>query len=287
MPPPSPSSDPNSAGDGTAADHREGDDHRGPGQRLVGDAGDRPGGSGSKVLWGVRQQGDVAGPLEGHRQLALVAGAGPRLATRLDLRSLREVAAEAVDLLVVDQDGLVGAEGTDLAASSIAVVVVALLGTWRKASGSVPRGLAVRVGGRLDEAVVDLERQVVEVALLVRRAVPADAGLGRRVGRATGVRTGRRHAAGRTPPGRLEAWFAAVARSWIERRHGVARSARSCSAWRRSGLPTGGSGDGLRRRPCGPCAGTRPSARRAGPRQRPGTTRSPPASRRCRPCSCG
>ena len=71
----------------------------------------------------------VAGALEGNGQLALVAGAGAGLPSGLDLGPLGEVAAEAVDLLVVDLDGLVGAERTDLAAAPIAVEVVPLLGT--------------------------------------------------------------------------------------------------------------------------------------------------------------
>src|SRR4029077_15772716 len=45
------------------------------------------------------------------------------------LGPLREVATEAVDLLVVDLDGLVGAERTDLPATSGAVEVVALSGS--------------------------------------------------------------------------------------------------------------------------------------------------------------
>ena len=58
--------------------------------------------SGPEVLRRVRQQRHVACPLQRDRQLALVRGAGPGLAPRLDLRPLGEVAAEAADLLVVD-----------------------------------------------------------------------------------------------------------------------------------------------------------------------------------------
>src|SRR3954469_14934224 len=83
----------------------------------------------AEVLRRVREQRDVACALEGHRQLALVAGACPRLSARLDLGALREVAAEAVDLLVVDLDGLVGAERAHLAAAAVAVEVVSLLGS--------------------------------------------------------------------------------------------------------------------------------------------------------------
>src|SRR5262245_4484936 len=107
-------------------------------------------GSGAQVLRRVREQGDVTGALECNRQLALVAGAGPRLATRLDLGSLREVAAEAVDLLVVDLHRLVGAEGADLATASIAVEVVALLGSggggWHVAGSPGSEGKVVEVG---------------------------------------------------------------------------------------------------------------------------------------------
>ena len=76
-------------------------------------------------------------------------GAGAGLAARLDLGALGEVAAEAVDLLVVDRDRLVGAEGADLPAPAIAVVVVALLragGHWRCLldGGGSPAGAAVR-----------------------------------------------------------------------------------------------------------------------------------------------
>src|SRR5262245_7425713 len=113
-------------------------------------------GSGAQVLRRVREQGDVSGALEGNRQLALVAGAGPRLATRLDLGSLREVAAEAVNLLVVDLDRLVGTEGADLATASIAVEVVALLGSggggWHVAGSPGQKGRSSRSassGGRL------------------------------------------------------------------------------------------------------------------------------------------
>ena len=57
---------------------------------------------GAQVLWRVGQQGHVAGALERDGQLALVLGARAGLAARLDLGALRQVAAEAVDLLVVD-----------------------------------------------------------------------------------------------------------------------------------------------------------------------------------------
>jgi hypothetical protein len=78
------------------------------------------------MLWRIWKQRDVSCPFQSNRQLSLVAGTGAGLPSRLDLRPLGEVASEAVDLLVVDLDGLVGAERADLAASSIAVEVIAL-----------------------------------------------------------------------------------------------------------------------------------------------------------------
>ena len=81
---------------------------------------------GSSVLRCVCKQRDDTGPLEGDSQLALVAGAGAGLSSRLDLGPLGQVAAESVDFLVVDRDRLVGAKRADLATSSIAVHVVSL-----------------------------------------------------------------------------------------------------------------------------------------------------------------
>src|SRR5215470_5940844 len=112
IPPPSPSKEPNAPATapppsmtsptGTSGRHR---------------LGGRPvtrTGSGAQVLRRVREEGDVSGALERDRQLALVAGARAGLPARLDLGPLGQVATEAVDLLVVDLDGLVGAERTDL-----------------------------------------------------------------------------------------------------------------------------------------------------------------------------
>ena len=117
-------------------------------------------GLGAEVLRRVGQQRHVAGPLEGDRQLALVRGAGAGLAARLDLGALGEVAAEAVDLLVVDRDRLVGAEGADLPAPAIAVVVVALLGVRGGIGVSRCRrpavGAAVRSGRSSEGEVVEV-----------------------------------------------------------------------------------------------------------------------------------
>src|SRR5687768_2203281 len=94
----------------------------------------------AQVLWRVREQRHVAGPLERGGQHPLVTGARAGLAARLDLGALAEVAAEAVDLLVVDALGLVDAEVADLAATPIAVVVRRLAaGSWACHLVSVPR----------------------------------------------------------------------------------------------------------------------------------------------------
>src|SRR3970040_641518 len=93
----------------------------------------------AQVLRRVRQQSDDAGALERHRQLALVLGAGARLAARLDLRALGQVAAEAVDLLVIDLVRLVGAERAHLPAAPVAVVLVALLGSGNGRHTGRPR----------------------------------------------------------------------------------------------------------------------------------------------------
>src|SRR5205823_13320783 len=87
----------------------------------------------AEVLRRVRQERDVPGTLERGCQHALVSGAGSRLAARLDLRALGEIAPEAIDLLVVDALGLVDAEVADLATSPIAVVVGSLAtGSWAR-----------------------------------------------------------------------------------------------------------------------------------------------------------
>jgi hypothetical protein len=92
--------------------------------RITGDY--REGRLGPEVFWRVWKKCDVASPLECNGQLPLVAGAGAGLPPRLDLRALGQVAAQPVDLLVIDHDRLVGAERADLPAASIAIEVVAL-----------------------------------------------------------------------------------------------------------------------------------------------------------------
>src|SRR3954453_22914820 len=94
---------------------------------------------GPEVLRRVWEQRDDPSPLQRDGQLALVLGARAGLPTWLDLRSLGNIAAEAVDLLVVDRCGLFRAERADLPPSSVSVVVVTLLGARGRHSGS-PRG---------------------------------------------------------------------------------------------------------------------------------------------------
>src|SRR5215210_5175546 len=119
IPPPSPRSEPNTPAATPPASIRTPIATSGVGGTLLG----------AQVLRRVRQERDVSRPLQRHRQLALVAGAGTGLAARLDLRPLGKVAAKAVHFLVVNLNGLVGAERADLPATPVAVVVVALLRT--------------------------------------------------------------------------------------------------------------------------------------------------------------
>src|SRR3972149_386342 len=81
------------------------------------------------MLGRVREQGDVSSAFERDGQLALVPGTRARLPPRLDLGPLGQEPAAGGDLLVVDLDRLVGAEGAHLAAASIAVEVVSLAGS--------------------------------------------------------------------------------------------------------------------------------------------------------------
>lgn len=73
--------------------------------------------------------------LDGDRQRALVTRAGAELAARLDLATLREVAAHSPDVLVIDLTDVVGAEGADLAArAEAATAASAPAATARAAS---------------------------------------------------------------------------------------------------------------------------------------------------------
>ena len=58
----------------------------------------------------------MAATLDRRGQGTLVVRAGTRLAARLDLAALGDVAAQAADILVVDHTQLVDAELADLAA---------------------------------------------------------------------------------------------------------------------------------------------------------------------------
>src|SRR6478736_2507674 len=174
-PPPRPRSEPNSpAAAPPPTINRPTTTSAADSARRGADPSDQQCRSGSEVLGCVGQQGDVPGTLEGDRQLALVTGAGAGLAARLDLGALGQVAAEAVDLLVVDLRGLVGAERADLATAAIAIEVIALLGTDRRHGSLVSWS----------------EREVVEVGVVGRRTARSAAarGCGRSGGRDPGER---------------------------------------------------------------------------------------------------
>src|SRR5207249_4184160 len=65
------------------------------------------------VLGGVGEEGDVAGALQRGREGALVAGAGARLAPRLDLAALGEEAAQLAHIFIVDVVLLLDTEDTN------------------------------------------------------------------------------------------------------------------------------------------------------------------------------
>jgi hypothetical protein len=110
-------------------------------------------------LGSVWKERDVTSALQGDTQLTLMPGTRTGLPARLDLRALGEVAPEAVDLLVVDLDGLVGAERADLATASVAIEVVALPrpggGHGSMISCSVVRSSVGLEGQLVDLGVVD------------------------------------------------------------------------------------------------------------------------------------
>ena len=74
----------------------------------------------------VGRQGHLAGPLDGHGDLALVTPAGAGDAARLDLAAVAHEAAQGGDVLVVDLVDLLLAEGA--VAASRGVDGTALLG---------------------------------------------------------------------------------------------------------------------------------------------------------------
>src|SRR5205823_2041825 len=83
-----------------------------------------------RLSWSIWKQRQHAGAFQRHGESALVPGAGPGFATRLDLAALRDVAAEPSQVLVVDLLHAVHAELADLAAVIAAVV----------AAGTLPAG---------------------------------------------------------------------------------------------------------------------------------------------------
>src|ERR1051326_4427194 len=66
---------------------------------------------------GVRQQREIARPLDRDRELALVAGLGAGQARRHDLAVLRDVLLERVEILVVDRLHTLGGERAELLAT--------------------------------------------------------------------------------------------------------------------------------------------------------------------------
>src|SRR5712691_248861 len=78
------------------------------------------------LVGGVGEQGDVAGALERDREPPLVTRTGSGDATRKDLASLADEAAQARDLLVVDEMDLLHTEVADL----LVRLSVALIGRW-------------------------------------------------------------------------------------------------------------------------------------------------------------
>src|SRR5687768_16795730 len=74
---------------------------------------------------GVVQQREEARALDGHAQLALVAGLGPGDARRDDLAVLVDEVLQDRDVLVVDFLDVVGGEAAELAAPEQAAILVA------------------------------------------------------------------------------------------------------------------------------------------------------------------
>jgi hypothetical protein len=84
----------------------------------------------------VREQGHVAGALDGDGDDSLVLLARACLAARLDLAAVADEHAQPGDVLIVDASHVIGAEAADLAAAAKAsrgtAVAVALgaIPTW-------------------------------------------------------------------------------------------------------------------------------------------------------------
>ena len=83
------------------------------------------------MLCGEGQQGHVARAFERDGQAALVLGAGAGFAARLNLGAVRQVAAQALGILIVDVAHVVHTELADLAARAIFTT-----GTGRRALGA-------------------------------------------------------------------------------------------------------------------------------------------------------
>jgi hypothetical protein len=60
----------------------------------------------------------MAGPLDGLGQKALMAGTGPRTATRVDASGLGDIVLQQTDVFIVDVADLLGAELADFATTS-------------------------------------------------------------------------------------------------------------------------------------------------------------------------
>src|ERR671928_800326 len=73
----------------------------------------------SDMPGGIRQQRQLARPFEGRGEPALMLGTGAGLAARLDLAALREEAAQARRILVVDALHVVNTEAADAATATI------------------------------------------------------------------------------------------------------------------------------------------------------------------------
>src|SRR5688500_5597108 len=73
----------------------------------------------SSMLIRVRQQGEIARPLDRRRQLPLIRRTRARNAARDDLAGLRDVSLQRHEIFVVDLLHALGGETTELLASKI------------------------------------------------------------------------------------------------------------------------------------------------------------------------
>jgi hypothetical protein len=77
---------------------------------------------------GIGQKRHLSRILQRHGQPTLVLGAGASLAARLDFSALRDVAAQAPNILVVNFSNVIDAEGADL--PTRAEIATATAATW-------------------------------------------------------------------------------------------------------------------------------------------------------------